>query len=341
MNLYTCERCGANLDPGEKCDCNEKVQPAEAEPDQTKKDTNIITRKEHKMELKIIKPTGEDFIKAIEWNHEEILKEITEKVSIYKSLVYTDDQIKEAKADRAELNKFKKNLEDKRKEIKAQCLAPYETFEKQMKEITAVIDEPIQIIDQQVKAYEEKQKTEKEETIKAYCEEADLHGFTYDQIKDPKWLNAGTSLKSIYEAIDKKAADISADIKLLETLEEYSFEALEEYRLTLDVRSALAEAQRLKELAEQKRLYEAQRQAELEAAQQAAQQTEPEPIEPEPAEPEEPEEFIPDFEDNFVPDFTEIKSEREMVALKANITPEDRKALIDFFQSRSIEFYFL
>ena len=32
MQYYTCERCGANLDPGEKCDCeNEKEKSDENE----------------------------------------------------------------------------------------------------------------------------------------------------------------------------------------------------------------------------------------------------------------------------------------------------------------------
>ena len=29
MQYYTCERCGANLDPGEKCDCEKENQEEE------------------------------------------------------------------------------------------------------------------------------------------------------------------------------------------------------------------------------------------------------------------------------------------------------------------------
>ena len=35
------------------------------------------------------------------FNYEELKRELTEKVSHYETLVYTDDQIKEAKADKA------------------------------------------------------------------------------------------------------------------------------------------------------------------------------------------------------------------------------------------------
>ena len=48
------------------------------------------------------------------FNYEELKAELTEKVQHYETLVYTDDQIKEAKADRATLNKLKKALSDER-----------------------------------------------------------------------------------------------------------------------------------------------------------------------------------------------------------------------------------
>lgn len=100
------------------------------------------------MELRM---TEVNFPQKLEFNYEEIKQEVTEKVALYKNLVYTDDQIKEAKADRAKLNNFVKVLEDKRKEIKKQCLQPYEDFERQIKEIVSVVNEPIALIDKQIK----------------------------------------------------------------------------------------------------------------------------------------------------------------------------------------------
>lgn len=49
------------------------------------------------MELKIYSPTEEGFLKSIEWNHEEIKREVAERVRYYKNLAYTDDQIADAK----------------------------------------------------------------------------------------------------------------------------------------------------------------------------------------------------------------------------------------------------
>lgn len=45
---------------------------------------------------------------AILFNFEELKAEITERARVYETLVYTDDKIKEAKADKANLNKLKK-----------------------------------------------------------------------------------------------------------------------------------------------------------------------------------------------------------------------------------------
>lgn len=307
------------------------------------------------MELQIRNIPGDDgFIKRIEFNHEEIKAEMENKVALYKTLVYGDDQIKEAKADRAELNKAVKIFEDKRKEVKAKCLEPYETFEKQVKELVQVIKEPIEIIDQQVKAYEEQAKKKKEADIREYFETKDFHGFALEQIFDSKWLNAGTSMKSIQEAIDKRASEVEADLQILNNLEDYQFEATEVYKATMDVRSAMAEANRLKELAkakaefeakkaaeEQRRAEEAQKVAEvLQVAQEQALSTPVEELKPEAEtsanEPNN-EEFMPFDDDNFIPDFDAMPVERKWVALRVFATDDDLAALNDFLSSRSIE----
>lgn len=295
------------------------------------------------MELVITAPTADGFIKAIEWNHEEIKQEITEKVALYNSLVYDDNQIKDAKADRAELNKFKKALEDKRKEIKAQCLAPYENFEKQMKELTAIIDEPIKVIDEQVKAFEERQKAEKEAAVKEYFNTKDFQGFTFEQIADAKWLNATTSMKSIQEAIDKIAGEIEADIQIIEDLPEYSFEALQTYKATRDVRQALAEAKRRTEEAKAKAEFEA-RKAEEEARKAEEAEARAAEVEEVPAEVEVieniPESVAESSQEDagFCPNFDELPNTREWKAYKVFATPEDIEALEWFLNSRSVPF---
>lgn len=61
------------------------------------------------------------------FNYEELKAELTEKVQHYETLVYTDDQIKEAKADRATLNKLKKALSDERIRREREYMQPFGT----------------------------------------------------------------------------------------------------------------------------------------------------------------------------------------------------------------------
>lgn len=205
------------------------------------------------MELKIFNPTEDGFIKSIDWNFEELKTEITAKAALYKNMVYTDDSIKEAKADKAALNKFITALENKRKEVKKQCLQPYETFEKQMKELVAIVNEPVQLIDQQVKAYEDGQKADKLEKIKEFWEATEHPDWLQcKQIFDQKWLNASVSMKKVQEAITERLAQIAADVKTLENLPEFSFEAMEVYMITIDLNSAIAEGQRLADIQKRK-----------------------------------------------------------------------------------------
>ena len=209
------------------------------------------------MELKVKEL---DFPKLIEFNFEELKAEISSKAALYKNMVYTDDSIKQAKADKAALNKFITALEDKRKEVKKQCLQPYEAFEKQMKELVAIVNEPVQLIDEQVKAYEDKQKAEKLEQIKEYWESTEHPEWLQcKQIFDQRWLNTTFSLKKVQEAIDERLAQIAADLKTLEALPEFSFEATECYADTLDINRAIYEGQRLADIQKRKAEAEAEK----------------------------------------------------------------------------------
>lgn len=271
------------------------------------------------MELKIYNPTEkEGFIKEILWNHTEIKNEVAEKVKYYANLVYTDDQIKEAKSDRATLNKFVKALEDKRKEIKKQCLEPYEKFEKQMKEIIAIVNEPIAMIDSQVKGYEEQKKAEKLEKIKEYFDEKNTHEFvSLDMIIDSKWLNASASMKSIQEAIDERLLQVAKDIATLSTLPEFGFEATEVYKTSLDVSKAISEAKRMSEIAKAKAEQEAQKQEEVAPKTPIGQ-------------------AIESIERQA---FEQCQEQpKQWISFSALLSTQDALALKDFFNSRNIQF---
>ena len=292
------------------------------------------------MELKIYNPTEDGFIKSIEWNHEEIKKEVSEKVEYYKNLVYTDDQIKEAKADRATLRKFVDALETKRKEIKKQCLAPYEDFEKQMKEIVVIVNEPVALIDAQVKGYEEKQKEEKKAKIVEIFDSIGFQPFVkLEMIWDEKWLNASVTLKKIEESMKEMMYKFSSDLLTLSKLPEFGFEATEIYKTTLDINKALEKAQNIAEIAKKKAEYEAQQKAREEEQARLAAEAEAKKQDEEMV-------VVGNVNTQINVDgqpvtVAEIPVEvpiKQWVKFKAFLTTEDALALKQFFNDRNIEF---
>ncbi len=272
------------------------------------------------MELKM---NDVQFPKVIEFNFVELKQEITEKAELYKNMVYTDETIKEAKADKATLNKFITALEDKRREVKKQCLQPYEEFKKQIDELVAIVDEPVQLINEQVKAYEDKKKADKLEKIKEFWETTGHPDWlTCNKIFDQKWLNATTSMKKVQEAITERLKQICSDMDTLNSLPEFAFEAVEEYKQSLDVNRAIAEGQRLADIQRRKQEAEAAKAAETEA-QQAAQ---PDPVvteektPPQPAESQQPE------------------AAASWIRFEACMTVEQAMKLKQFFETEGISF---
>lgn len=207
------------------------------------------------MELKI---NAIETTSAINFNFEELKNEITTKSELYKNMVCTDDTIKDAKSDRALLNKFKTALEDKRKEVKKQCLEPYNNFEKQVKELVRIINEPVTLIGEQITEFEEREKAAKREEVERLFNEAGFEPFVrLEQIFDPKWLNKSVSLKSIATELKNIAERIKSDIAVLNEISEFQFEATETYKDTLDISKAIAEKNRLVEMQKRKVEYEA------------------------------------------------------------------------------------
>lgn len=197
---------------------------------------------------------------VIDFNYEQIKNELTERLEYYNSVVVTEDTIQPAKKERANLNKLKKAIDDKRKEVKAQCMAPYEEFERKVKDLVSLIDKPIGSIDLQLKVFEDSKKQEKKERIEAYYDEyaGELKGLiTLDRIWDSKWLNSTCSLASATQEIHDILDKGSNDLKIIKAMKlPYEQNMIDVYLRTLDMGSALSEKNRLEEQAERLKVLE-------------------------------------------------------------------------------------
>lgn len=212
------------------------------------------------MELRIMSPQDGGFAKEIQWNNEELKAEIAAKMTEYEGLVFTEDTIKDAKKDRATLNKLKTAFEDERKRIKKAYMDPYNKFESQVKEVVALIERPIGLIDSQIKEVEENKELQKKKDIEELFRGIGFQSFvTLDKIFDNKWLNATVSMTSIETQMKERIFQIGSDIHAINQLPEFSFEAMETYKETLDLGRAISEGQKLADIQKRKIAQEEER----------------------------------------------------------------------------------
>ena len=254
------------------------------------------------------------------FNYEELKVMLLEKAEHYASIVYNEDQIKDAKADRANLNRLKKALNDERLRREKEYMESFNVFKAQINEIIGIIDKPASIIDGQVKAFEERQKEEKLEAIKAYWESKEApNEIKFERVFDEKWLNASVKMPTIKKAIDEWLAKIDSDLSVIEDLPYFGFEAKEAYYSHLDLGRAIGEAHRLQAQAEKKAAWEAE---------QAKRRAEAEAKETKPSEP------IKE-----APKTICEEPKKTWLGFKALLSIEDATALRNFFDERKIEFH--
>lgn len=269
------------------------------------------------MDLQIQKYSVPD---KISFNYDEMKSDLISKVEKYQTMVYSDDQIKEAKADKASLNKLKKALNDERIRQEKEYMKPFTEFKAQINEIIKIIDEPIAAIDEQVKLYEERQKQEKLEIIKSEFSKIDKPDFlTLEMIFDNRWLNSSVKMKAIMDDFEFRIIKIKQDLQTIESMADFSFEATEVYKQTLDLNRAIAEGKRLSEI--QKRKEEARKKSE--------------------------EQKIVEIEEKHSPviekkeETNENVSGLKWVTFKALVTKEDLDELMKFFDLNLIEVHML
>lgn len=156
---------------------------------------------------------------SIEWNYEELKAQLAPKLDYYNNLVVTEDGIKAAKADKANLNLLKGAIEDKRKEVKRTCLAPYDVFEQQCKELVGMIQSPISAIDAQIKNFDNQRKQEKYAELRAYFDSVigDLAEIVkFDNVLNPKWGNVTAKVSTLKQELTDKVQQCRTDMETLQ-----------------------------------------------------------------------------------------------------------------------------
>jgi len=183
------------------------------------------------IEVKVTQTAG-----VIESNFEEIKEALGLQMTAYLELELNEGNIKERKADLATLRKIRKAVDDRRKEVKKTFNKPYEEFESKVKEVLAVIDEPINMIDTGLKGFEEKRVAEKIEHAKAiHAEQVGEFAeyLPFSASYKNTWKNATCSDNEIISDIQEQVIKIKNDLNVIKGLHsEIEEQLLEAYKTT-------------------------------------------------------------------------------------------------------------
>lgn len=199
---------------------------------------------------------------TIEWNFEELKKQLSAEMKRYESIVYTDDNIKEAKTDIAGLRKLQKEVNDRKIEIKKTFLEPYETFEAQANELKAIIEKPIAVIDEKIKDYEARRKKGVLEKIRTYFNESAaslpeaIREKAFGKIYQDKWLNATAKVSEWKGGIDAGVESIKQDYETIRSMtSDFVSEGIARYESSLMLNDAIQymnSLQKQKQIAEER-----------------------------------------------------------------------------------------
>ena len=186
----------------------------------------------------------------IQANLDQIKEYVQGVVNKYQNITYTDEQMKMAKADRADLKHLKEDIDNKRKQVKAAWNAPYLEFESKIKAITALIDQPVALIDGQIKDYEARKKEERKDSLRAVFNKWNTLGalINFDDVLQEEWLKLSVKESKAHGELLGKLEQIGKDIAALEaSIEpEYRTECLAAYCKTFNLADAMARQMYLK-----------------------------------------------------------------------------------------------
>ena len=210
---------------------------------------------DEKMEIRLVNPTEDGFLQRIDWNKAELEENVRSIVAAYQGLVYTEDTVSDAKNDRAALRKLLNEIEDRRKLVKKKCMEPYEVFESDLKDVTALIKEQISIIDGQVKEYENSVKEEKKARLQDVYAEAIgelAEVLPFERVFEAQYLNVSFKESKAATEIQEKVQRVKSDLAAIDALDsKYKLNAKDVYVRTLDMSKAMAENARLIKFEEQ------------------------------------------------------------------------------------------
>lgn len=198
---------------------------------------------------------------VIRCNFEDVKAQLSAKMAEYQGAVFTEESKSVAKAELASLRKTRDEVEKRRKEVKAQCLVPYNDFEEKVKELLEIIDEPICLIDSQLKEMEAERIRQRHADVGTLYAECTGEWAEYLPLKEiyvKKWDNATTSLKQIEKELLAMIEKVASEVAIIRnTQSDVMDDALLLYKKGRDLAAALTKVNTYED--NKKRALEAER----------------------------------------------------------------------------------
>ena len=226
------------------------------------------------MELLINTPQVPEY----QWNYEEIKAAALAKAKEYSSIAYTSADETAMKKDKADLNRIINQIEDERKRIKKACMAPYDAFEAQVKEVLRPLRDAVDYIDKGLAGIDASYRQAKTDQMKALYEEVYLgirDIVPFEKTVKEEYFKKAYTEKKLDKAYREMAAQVNTDLEAIRTSVAQPFQAAayRAYLVNFSLSEAQSEVYRLQALSKQleaRRIAEEERQKQLEEQRQKA-----------------------------------------------------------------------
>lgn len=205
------------------------------------------------MEIALSTPLDKLVPALIAWNNKELLAEVRKSLKKYEGKVYTEETMKEAKADIATLRKFSKAITAERISIKKAYCVPLDKFTEEVSEVVNTVETVINEIDHVITDYEDGIRTQKRDMLKAYfagrIANLSISDFiTFEKIEDKRWMNATVSDRQAKKEIDERITQIQADVDTIKSLGRDDVDTvLAYYFKLLTINGAISQANEMKQ----------------------------------------------------------------------------------------------
>lgn len=182
---------------------------------------------------------------SVTCDFEGIKNRIGAQMKQYDGIVFTEDTKAEAKKTVANIRKDKKDFLDRVKEAKDIYMKPWNAFYEKAMDVASLFDKPVNYINEQIEAFEESRRKEKNEKIKEIFgemvfESEILEYLPLSKVYNEKWLNATYTEKQIKEDIMAAKLNVKTGITTIMSLgSDVQAQALTTFKETLNLPEAI------------------------------------------------------------------------------------------------------